>query len=323
MHSDKAESDNITQKKSGCNSRIAVDIDLIWEEMNMSKFLEAFVQKGKEYGANMLNAAEVHGDNPPEEIAAAPCNPCQDVYSVAKAFTMTAVGMLCDRGLLSTEDKVTTVLGDLCPVGMDERWHKVTVHHALKHMIGLRGRFLDIACIDANTFGKDYLTYMLTAPFEQEPCVERRYTDGAFYLLSRVVEARAGVPLDNFLWEHLFFPLGCREMAWSRCPMGHAMGATGLYIRAQEMAKLGAIYLHDGVYGGKRYLSKEWVEKARTEPYEIGRTGIRNSYGKGGMRSQMMLICPDTDRVVAWQCFGGTGEDFGSKLERFAAEYED
>lgn len=59
---------------------------------------------------------------------------------------------------------------------------------------------------------------------------------------------------------------GC---AWETCPRGENMGATGLYIATRDMAKLGVLYLHNGMWKGKRLLSAEWTAQAicRQTPY--------------------------------------------------------
>ncbi len=52
----------------------------------------------------------------------------QNVYSVAKLFTVTAIGLLCDRGLINLNDKTCDILSDDIPTqGMDSRWKDVTI----------------------------------------------------------------------------------------------------------------------------------------------------------------------------------------------------
>ncbi|MBQ2826703.1 MAG: beta-lactamase family protein [Clostridia bacterium] len=227
-------------------------------------------------------------------------NPCQNSYSVAKAFVVTAVGLLYDKGLLSTDEKVTDILRKYLPKDMDERWELTTVHMALKHKIGLPGGFLDIDCIDANEFGRDYLGYMLSHPLEYTPGEASKYTDGAYYLLARIVEEKAGMNITDFMWKEMFFDLGFREVAWSVCPMGHPMGATGLYVRSEDTVKLGQIYLEGGTYKGKRYISKEWADIVPERGYELSRTGRGLSFAKGGMRGQQLLVIPEKNMAVAW-----------------------
>ena len=61
----------------------------------------------------------------------------------------------------------------------------------------------------------------------------------------------AGENMDALLYDAVLGPLGVREVAWSRCPHGFPIGATGLYIRADGMVKLRWLYLNRGGLIGK------------------------------------------------------------------------
>ena len=271
----------------------------------MSRFLEAMRDELTRLGdQGVFSVAEWHAGRV-ESIDIIKTNPCQNVYSVAKAFVVTAVGLLVDRGLLSTDEIVTDILADEIPEGCQPAWYKTTVDMLLLHKVGLPGGFLDIDCYDSKSFGEDYLAYTLTYPTPEDCTPEKStYTDAAFYILARIVEKRAGEPLDNLLWRELLFPIGCREAAFSRCPKGHPMGATGLYIRAEDVAKLGSIYLNGGMYGNRRILSEAWVNTVLARGYELKSKCGGRAYGKGGMRGQMLLVLPEEKRVIAWQGYG-------------------
>lgn len=266
---------------------------------DMSKFLEDISAFIKENNYTVYRVAEIKDGGEPEVVTTIPTNACQNSYSVAKAFVVTAIGILYDRGLIKPEDRITEILSEECPDDVDPRWHEITVHDALLHRLGLPGGFLDIDTHKAEEFGRDYLTYMFKYPFDHEPRVQRSYTDGAYYMLARIVEKKAGMPIDNFLWDTLFYPLGFQEMAWSRCPMGHPMGATGLYIRTKDMVKLGQVYLSGGMYGDTRIVSEEWVNLTLQNGYELNKMKA-NTYGKGGMNGQQLWVFPEKNRVVAW-----------------------
>ena len=267
----------------------------------MRNFLDDFVEEiNNREGANVFFIGE-YRNGVYEHRALTRTNPCQNVYSVAKAYIVTAVGLLWDRGLLSTDEILTDILADELPRTYDPIWDKTTVEMLLLHRVGLSGGFLDIDTHDATEFGEDYLAYVLNAPIDPSfDLLRSTYTDAAYYLLSRIVEKRAGMGTDDFLWRHLFLPTGCREAAWSHCPMGHTMGATGLYIRVEELLKLGAIYLSGGLYKETRILSREWVDTVLSRGYELKPKCGGMAYGKGGMRGQMLMAVPDSGRVVAW-----------------------
>ena len=271
----------------------------------MSQFLNECAAVSAAQRVPAIRIAEGRENGEIETAELCPANRCQNVYSVAKTFTMTTIGLLYDRGLVRLEDKVCDLLADELPEsGMDPRWRDATVEMALRHRLGLPARFLDIDITPASTFGRDYLRYMLTTPLECAPDTVYQYTDGAFYLLSRIAEKRAGMPIDDYFWQELGYPLDYAELAWSHCPLGHPMGATGLYVTAPDMVKLGLIYLSDGVLGGRRYLSEEWVRLAfeRNFTFSCGADGTL--WYKGGMHGQKLYVDREARRVVAVQSYG-------------------
>ena len=231
-------------------------------------------------------------------------NRSQNVYSVAKAFAVTAFGIAFDRGLITPEEPVARLLGKYMPEGTDPRWREITYDDVMLHKLGLPQGFLDIDVAPAGKFGEDYLGFLFAEPFAAEPRVERCYTDAAYYLISRAVEEACGEPIDNLLWREFFLPAGFAEAAWSHCPQGHPMGATGLYISARDMVKLGELYRLCGVYGGRRILSEKWVETVLGRGYELRRLGIGDGYGKGGMYGQQLAVFPEKKLSVAWTAYG-------------------
>ena len=282
----------------------------------MSDFLSAFQKEILDReGANVFFIAE-YGEDGIQTQSLCTTNPCQNVYSIAKAFVVTAVGLLVDRGRLSTNEILTDILANELPATYHPVWKRTSVEMLLLHKVGLTKNFLDIDGQDATAFGRDYLSYVLNAPIHADfDGTTATYTDAAYYLLSRIVEKRAGMPLDDFLWKHLFAPMKFREAAWSHCPMGHAMGATGLYLRIEDLIKLGALYLNHGVYEGRRLLSEGWVDTVLSKGYELKLQKNGKAYGKGGMRGQRLMLLPHSHRVVAWLGCGNNA--FGD----FVAEY--
>ena len=128
-----------------------------------------------------------------------------------------------------------------------------------------------------------------------------RYTDAAYYLISRVVTKISGEKLDTFLAKRLFNKTDCREYAFASCPQGYPMGATGLYIRSADVAKLGRIYLDGGKYGEEQIISKEWVDLVLEKGYELNRSGT--GYAKGGMRGQYLYINFNKNIAAAWHSY--------------------
>lgn len=262
----------------------------------MSEFLNELVAFIKKESINVYRVAEIYGDGAPVLVDLQECNPCQNSYSVSKFFTLTALGMIWDEGLIDLNEKVTEVLSPYCGEETCKKWGDVTVDMVIRHHCGLPEGYLDIDCDDATTFGSDYLAYVLNTPIGDTD--KHVYTDAAYYLIGRMVAERAGKSLVAFLWERLFAKLGFKEVAWSCCPMNCAMGATGLYLRTEDMVKLGVVYLNKGLYGDRRLISEKWIDTVRERNYLSRYVG--EGYGHGGMKGQMLAVLPELNCAVAW-----------------------
>lgn len=284
----------------------------------MSRFLDDFAEFSKNNGGRVFAAAEIIGNNLPEKVVLSETNASQNIYSVSKIYTVTAIGILCDRGLLRTDNTVTEILGEECPDGYDPYWDETTIDMLMRHRVGYPGGF-DTDVFDASEYNPDYLKEIMLKKWICSPDTERHYEDAVYYVLSRIVHKVSGKTLFAFCWENIFLPLSFKEAAWSCCPQGHAIGATGLYIRVEDMVKLGAVYLNKGEYRGKRIISENWVNKVLERQYEFSPNGIKDSYNKGGMNGQELLVIPCENRVVGWQGYDTRTDR--PDLTKYAAEY--
>ena len=228
-----------------------------------------------------------------------PANPTCNCYSVAKAFTVTAIGMLYDKGLLTPQTLLKDILKSYLPHDIDDKWLKVTIHDLLLHKVGFGCGMLDIDCEDASMYPtNDYLNIVLSTKLKYEPGTVHQYTDAAYYLLSRVVSELSGINLADFLRPILMDTLKFKEFAWSMCPKGYSIGATGLYIRTEDMVKLGILYLNNGLWNNEQIISKEWVNLVLQNGYEFKQIGD-GWYSKGGMCGQFLMFNYKLDKVIA------------------------
>lgn len=270
----------------------------------MDQLLNELCSHIEKEALNVYRVSILHGNGCQETRELRACNPCQNSYSVAKAFTLTALGFLWDEGKLKLDSPVTDILGELCPEGIDPRWRNITVDMVIRHHSGLPPGFLDIDTTSTYQFGRDFLTYLLTYPLKDNK--NRVYSDGDYYLLARIAQVAAGRSLTEYLWEKLFYPLEFQEVSWSCCPMGHPMGATGLYLRTEDMVKLGGLYLHDGVWMGERLLSHPWCELVRDRSY-LPPVGRGTAYGHGGIMGQMLMVSKQAGLAIAWHGYDKSG----------------
>ena len=244
-------------------------------------------------------------------------NDCNNIYSISKNFTAAAVGILFDRGILTSDTKVRTLLEPIQPAlweTLDDRWNDVTVKHLLTQTTGHREMLLDMDCDDIFQYGTDdYLTKVLTAPLVYVPGKQFTYTDSNFYLLSRIVAAATGETLQSFAAREILKPLAVQGWAWSTCPYGHAMGGSRLFLRVKDMLRFGRMLLDEGLYGGKRMLSQAFVKEATAPQVAAGNTDFYGysfwmqannpSFHCVGMYGQHIFVDRKYGRVIAWQAW--------------------
>ena len=245
----------------------------------------------------------------------------QNTYSVSKVYCVTAIGMLYDEGKINPmKDTIGNIFKDeIKAYGIDaNKWSKVTVHDVLRHRAGFTaGGLLDIDA-DPSLMNKhdDFLKVVLNynlSTYERDNTIEnfgnianRKYTDAAYYLISRVVAKISGEKLDVYLKSRLFDVAEYKDYKITKCPQGHPIGATQFFLRPDDVVKLGRIYLDGGTYNGKRIISQDWVNQVIKYSYELA-SGY-NGYGKGGMRGQYIYVNFEHNVAVAWlsETDGGT-----------------
>lgn len=245
-----------------------------------------------------------------------PANACNNSHSVSKMFTMAAVGMLVDDGKLSLDDGILPILADEIGGSAADGWEKVTVRHALAHKTGIDRDAPADEEVSMAYDENDFLSRVFSERIVHTPGEYYCYSDGVYYILSRIVAKIAGKKLDDFLTDRLFRPLGFSEPAWGKCPFGYPLGGDSLYCRTVDMLTLPVIFLNGGEFEGRRYLSEDWVKTAMRE--SLGMLPCENkTFGKTGARGQLAAFCPDTNRALAMHAFQSNGNyDFRGAVIR-------
>lgn len=231
-------------------------------------------------------------------------NSLNNSHSVTKFFIAAAVGRLRDEGRLDIDAPVTSFFApERLPADMEPRWHNVTVRNTLRHMTGMGDDSIRYGVDedDANTaIGDDFLAEVLRTPLPHAPEEYRRYSDAAYYLLSRIVGAASGTTADRYLNEAFFKPLGFGQWTMVCCPQGHPIGGGGLFARSRDIAKMGYLYAVGGVWDGKRLISEEWIELSKQNDFALGQFRDYDVWVKTGARGQMIAFSQSKKAAAAW-----------------------
>ena len=106
---------------------------------------------------------------------------------------------------------------------------------------------------------------VLSAVVERPPGESWNYNGGCTMLLSAVLQKATGRSLPDFAREALFEPLGVKDFYWTSLKAsGELAGHAGLRLRPRDMAKIGQLLLNEGVWNGRRIVSKEWLDESGT-----------------------------------------------------------
>lgn len=241
-----------------------------------------------------------------------PANRANNCYSLSKSFTSAAVGMLEQEGKLRRGDRIADYIGDLFPAENAGKLQTVTVRSLLAHAAG----FAEGVLFEADRYGHgtdDWAAYALSLPMPYAPGEKSVYSNASYYLLSRIAERAAGERLFDYLREKLLRPLGFRDYAANTCPLGHTFGASGMFFACEDLAKFGQLLLGGGVYGGRRYLSEDYVREASSPLlpngnrwYGLGfwkNSPADNFFYGDGAHGQLILVCPEKNAVFAMQSY--------------------
>ncbi|WP_375431154.1 serine hydrolase domain-containing protein [uncultured Friedmanniella sp.] len=232
------------------------------------------------------------------------------LYSLSKTFTATAAALAAAEGLLSFDDLVTDHFPELAHVVTDPRSQRMRVRDLAAMATGHRDDTLDrMFQLDATEPVRGFLSL----PPEEEPGSVFCYNNGATYTLGAIVQRVAGQSLSAYLQPRLFEPLGIPAPYWIARPAGREIGFSGLHLTTEAVARLGQLYLDDGVWQGARLLPAGWVADASrvhtanpAEPnpdwqqgygYQIWRA--RHGYRGDGAYGQFCIVLPEEDVVLA------------------------
>ncbi|MET7476085.1 serine hydrolase [Streptomyces sp. NPDC005648] len=234
------------------------------------------------------------------------------LYSLSKSFTATAAGLAAAEGLLRFDDPVISYFPEFDADITDPRSRAMLVRHVASMSSGHEAETLDRALA---TDRAELVRGFLLVPPDRDPGTVFAYNQPTTYTLAAIVQRVTGQPLTDYLRPRLFDPLGIGEAAWLHDRAGRELGFSGLHARTDAIARLGQLYLRDGVWEGKRLLPEGWVAEA-TRPH-IGNAGgdpvgsdwqqgyglqfwmARHGYRGDGAFGQFCLVLPEHDAVIA------------------------
>lgn len=267
------------------------------------------------------------------------------MQSVSKSVTSALIGIAIRRGEIPGVDvKAMPYFADF-KIPPDPRRDRMTLRDILTMTAGIRWdeestEYTDPANNCAVMEGKeDWVRYVLEQPMAEDPGKVFVYNSGATQLLSYLIWKTTGKQADDYAKEHLFAPLGI-DFYWKRTPKGLADTEGGLYLTPRDLAKIGYLYLRDGVWDGKRILPEGWVRASTSssvatndKPHGYGYgyqwwviprqgAGSHDAYAGRGYGGQLLIVVPELDLIsvfTGWNVYDKPSLDAAYALARVLA----
>lgn len=224
-------------------------------------------------------------------------------HSMCKSITGMAIGMLIEEGKLKLDENIYDIFSDQINALSKIFRPVITVENLLTMTSGVT--FNESGIVSGN----DWLGSFLNASVNGKPGTEFQYNSLNTYVLSAIVTKRTGETLTEYLTPRLFGPLGITKYYWETCPKGITKGGWGLFLCAEDMAKLGQLYLQKGKWNGQQLVSEYWIEISTARHlktqngtygygYQLWMEQRPGSFEYNGMLGQNVIIYPDMDMVL-------------------------
>ncbi|MFJ5733041.1 serine hydrolase domain-containing protein [Streptomyces paradoxus] len=236
------------------------------------------------------------------------------LYSLSKSFTGTAAALAEAEGLLDFDAPVISYFPEFEADVTDPRSRAMLVRHVASMASGHRRETVDEAY--ARDPAEPVRGFLLLPP-DQDPGTVFAYNQPTTYTLAAIVQRVTGQSLSAYLRPRLLDPLGIGEVAWRCDRTGRELGFSGLHATTDAVARLGQLYLRDGLWEGERLLPRGWAARAsqpRTptagamgdvdrqdwdQGYGYQFWTSRHGYRGDGAYGQFCLVLPEQDVVIA------------------------
>ena len=245
------------------------------------------------------------------------------LHSVSKTFTATAVGLAIADGKIALTDKVIDYFPDKLPAEVSENLKSMTVRDLLTMSCGH-----DVEPSFRGAPDQDWVTAFFAHPVVHEPGTFYLYNSLGTYMLSAIVQQVTGEKVVDYLTPRLFEPLHIDKPRWEESPQGINCGGWGLYLKTEDLAKMGQLLLQKGEWNGQQLIPAEWVAEMSKKQVESINPGTRieqaaergmtketsdwmQGYGyqmwrcrpgcfrADGARGQYIIVVPDKNAVIA------------------------
>ena len=232
-------------------------------------------------------------------------------FSVSKSIVAIAIGFAIEEGYFTLDSKVLDFFPEWQPKRSDPKLESMTVFHLLTMTAGKDPLVTD------SKMAVDWLKQFFRAIWAFAPGESWKYISENQYILMEILHRATGKTATEYLTPRLYEPLGFgRVPFWETSRTGIEAGGWGIYLKTEELAKIGQCMMNKGQWQGKQVIPEKWVAKMQenlvdntptNEKYHdqccgyglcIWHNPIQNSVRMDGMFGQFVIMLYDYDALV-------------------------
>lgn len=257
-------------------------------------------------------------------------------WSKAKSITHALVGIAVGDGKIDVHAPADA------PEWWDDARAAITLDQLLRMSSGLRwieeyvqGQPSDVIEMLFGRGQADVAAFAASFPQAHPPGGHWYYSSGATNIVSRALGraiGASGPAFETFMRERLFAPIGMASPIPKFDAAGTFIGSSFCFATARDFARLGLLYLRDGMWDGRRILPEGWIDYARTPTWQQADPSIDSRYGAhwwldiagegsfsaNGYDGQYTVCVPDLDLVLVRH--GATPLDKKDELKAWVGE---
>jgi CubicO group peptidase (beta-lactamase class C family) len=235
------------------------------------------------------------------------------IHSCTKSIMSALIGIAIDKGYIRSVDQpIIDFFPDKDIANMDDLKKSISLENLLMMSSGLE-------CRDSYLYGwkgliemrnsGDWAQYVLDLPMTDPPGQRFEYCNGVSYLLSVIIQHTTKMKTLDFARENLFNPLGISEVRWASSPQGIDIGWGEMWLKADDMAKIGLLYLEKGRWDQSQILPASWINESTRGHIDatlFDQYGYQwwvdsaGFYMAVGYKGQFIFVVPDKDMVVVF-----------------------
>ncbi len=237
----------------------------------------------------------------------------RNIYSCSKSVTSALVGIAIDKGYIKDINQpVLEFFPRYTAANLNAAKKAMTLEHLLTMTSGLQTKDNwrhGWSGLNEMKWSSDWIKYVIDLPIAEAPGTRFEYSNCVTFLLSAILQEKTGMPALKFAKQHLFEPLGIKKFSWQSNFQGITLGYSRLRLRPRDMAKIGFLYLHKGVWENQQIISSDWVEES-TRKHVAARgfpgygyqwwTADTGSFIAVGYGGQYIYVIPDKNLIAVF-----------------------